>query len=262
MADQVKSVTKDAYDEVRKWQNWSMLCLYVSAFLVGACVIYSLLPESWQFLEKKVLDAVNVLQVVVLVCFHGFALWASIIHYEAGKKHFPDLLDNAFGTVLTTEHSENYYASNEVKLGASKLAWNVTENCYFTLSIYQKMLWSVLKKSLFIIILFVVAIILNQTSWIVTVFRLTVPIVWLKKTFVFYYALNQFKEQYERAYIVMTHDPSTNKQLLVDSVNILLQYESLKAWLNVPADNDIYEQERARLNSEFANISKNFKVQK
>ena len=231
MADSVKSVTKESYDEVRKWQNWSMQCLYGSAFLVGASVIYSLLPVEYQCLEGKALFSVNVLQVLVLLCYHGFALWASIIHYEAGKKHFPDLLDNAFGTALTTEHSENYYASDEVKLGAGKLAWNVTENCFFTVSIYKMMLWPVLRKCLFFIFFFVVAVILNQTDWIVTILRLTVPIVWLKKAIVFYYALNQFKGQYEKAYMVMTHEPSTNKQLLVDSVNILLQYESLKAWL-------------------------------
>lgn len=259
---EVKSVTEKAYNDVRQKQNWSLQCLYGSAFLVGAIIIYSLLPNQWQCLDDTVVFSINMLQVLALVFYHGFALWADIIHYAAGKKHFPDLLDNAYGTSLTSEHSENYYASEQVKEGSAKLAWNVTENCYFTVSLYKMMKWKVVRKSLFFIVLFVIAIVLNQNDWIVTVLRLTIPIVFIKKAVVFCYALKEFEVQYESAYNVMTHAPSSNKQLLVDSINILLRYETLKAWLNVPTDNDIYKQERERLNKEFANISQNFKLRK
>lgn len=262
MPDTAKCVTKEDYDNVRKWQKWSMLSLYTSAILVFLSFVYSLLPEEYQCYEERIFYIVNVLQVLALLFFHGFALWASILHYEAGKKHFPDLLDNAFGTALTTEHSENYYSSNEVKLGAGKLAWNVIENCFFTKSIYEKMLPPVLFKCIFFVIFFLLAVFFNQTDWVLTILRLTVPIVWIKKAIVFYYAYHQFKNQFNLAYVVMTHEYKNNKQLLVDSVNILLQYESLKAWLNVPADSDIYIKERERLNNEFADMSKNFTIPK
>ncbi len=261
-AKKTKSVTEKAYDEVRDKQNWAMQCLYGSAFLLGLCVIYSNLPDRWQVIDKGVFLSINMLQVVALLGYHGFALWASIIHYEAGKIHYPDLIDNAFGTVLTNDHSENYYASEAVKEGAGKLAWNVTENCYFTYTIYKMMKWKVLEKSVLIILFFAVALIFDHNDWIITFFRLTIPIVWIKKTVVFLYALNEFRIQYDRAYFVMTHPSSSNKQLLADSVNILLHYESLKAWLNIPTDSKIHKSQNAYLNSEFEKISQNFKIKK
>lgn len=266
MSDQeakiTKSVTEEAYNNVREKQNWAMQCLYGSALLLIFCVFYSYLPESWQIIDSNIFFSINMLQVAALLGYHSLALWASILHYEAGKIHYPDLIDNAFGTVLTNEHSENYYASDEVREGAGKLAWNVTENCYFTYTIYKMMRWKVLKQSVIIIIIFVVAIILNHNDWIITFFRLTIPIVWIKKSIAFLYALNEFGKQYNNAYMVMTHTPSTNEQLLADSVNILLHYESLKAWLNIPTDSDIHESQNAYLNSEFEKISRNFTIKK
>ena len=47
MSDKTKSVTADAYAEVRKYQKWAKWALWVSAIIIVITVSYSYLPASY-----------------------------------------------------------------------------------------------------------------------------------------------------------------------------------------------------------------------
>lgn len=64
---------------------------------------------------------------------------------------------------------------------------------------------------------------------------------------------------YKDIYFVLTHKTS-NSQLMADSINILLQYETLKAWLNFPASELVYNSYRDLINEEFDKEQQNFVV--
>lgn len=89
--------------------------------------------------------------------------------------------------------------------------------------------------------------------------KLTIPIVCLRKAVAFFYARHEFDRLYKEIYFVLTHKTS-NSQLMADSINILLQYETLKAWLNFPASELVCNFYRDLINEEFDKEQQNFVV--
>lgn len=81
-------------------------------------------------------------------------------------------------------------------------------------------------------------------------YKLTIPIVWAKKTVVFS-MLNMSLIGCIRIYILYRLIKTSNSQLMADSINILLQYETLKAWLNFPPSELVYNSYRGLINEEF-----------
>lgn len=79
----------------------------------------------------------------------------------------------------------------------------------------------------------------------------------LKKTITIFYAAFEFSRLYEDIYKVMTHK-STKRQLLADALNILLQYESLKARLNFPSSEKIYKEYNEQINKDFEKEKSNY----
>lgn len=193
MPESTKSVTADAYAEVRKYQKWAKNSLWLSAAIIVITVLYSYLPANYKIVPVPFKTIAIALQICSLIAYHALSAYSSVLHYEAGKKHFPDLIDNSFGSNLAFSQSTNYYKSIEGKQGAYLLAYNTTENCYFTMRNMQIMTSGIIKELILWISFFVVAILLNHNELFVTAIRITIPIVLFKKVAVFIYARVQSK---------------------------------------------------------------------
>lgn len=259
MSDNTKSVTADAYAEVRKYQNWAKQALWVSAIIIVITVSYSYLPANYKIVPKSLKDVAIALQIFGLLVYHTLSAYSSVLHYESGKKHFPDLMDNSFGSNLAVVQSSNYYRSIEGKQGAYQLAYNTTENCYFTMRNMQIMTSGMVIEIILWIAFFVVAILLNHNELFVTAIRITIPIVLFKKVAVFIYARIQIQNLFTRLDSLMRHLPE-DKEFFAESLDILLHYETLIAWLNFPTSEEVYLNHKGEFNEEFAKIAKKFKV--
>lgn len=253
----VKSVTKDKYVKVRKARCWATRLLWASAIVLLLLAIYEISYDIKNIVPIKYIGYLKYLQISLILSYHVCIVYSSILHYQAGKLHFPDFLDNALGTCLITEHSENYYDDEEVKKGALKIAYQTAENCYFTKYIFKIMKQQQYKSFICIVIIAMLVFISGYTDFVVLFFKITLPVVMLKKTITIFYAAFEFSRLYEDIYKVMTHK-STKRQLLADALNILLQYESLKAWLNFPSSEKIYKEYNEQINKDFEKEKSNY----
>ena len=113
------------------------------------------------------------------------------------------------------------------------------------------------KSFICIVIISILVFISGYTDFVVLFFKITLPVVMLKKTITIFYAAFEFSRLYEDIYKVMTHK-STKRQLLADALNILLQYESLKAWLNFPSSEKIYKEYNEQINKDFEKEKSNY----
>ena len=248
--NKVKSVTREAYNLVRKCNKIGYGCLLASAAIIIGIEFYRYFPVEYHFLPNKLIPWIKYSQILFIILYHLCCLYASLLHYEAGKVHYPDFLDNAFGSKLTTNHSENYYADPAMKKGAQSLSLHTAENCFFTKTIFNYMTQSQITNAIFVVIICVIALFADSGDWILFFFKLTVPIVWVKKAVVFLYARHEFNRMYKEIYNIMVQ-PSSQSNLMAKSIHILLQFESLKAWLNYPTSEKVYEKHKDEINAKF-----------
>lgn len=177
--------------------------------------------------------------------------YASVLHYQAGKKHFPDFIDNAFGTNLTSNHSENFYADAKIKKGAQSLSLHTAENCFCTMKTYQFMMWGEIRNCVLILVICAIFLLTDHSSVFIYLCKLTVPIVWIKKAINYFYARHEFERLYKDIYKVLTYKHKQS-ELMAESIHILLQYETLKAWLNYPVSEKVFFKHRGEINDAFA----------
>lgn len=252
-----KSVTKDKYVKVRKLSCWATRLLWASSIVLVLLATY----ENWNYCKTIIpsdyIDKLKHLQICLILFYHISLVYSSLLHYQAGKLHFPDFLDNALGTCLISEHSENYYDDLEMKKGALKIAYQTAENCFFTKYIFKLMAQQQYKSIICIVIVAILVFISGYTDFLLLFFKITLPIVMLKKTITIFYASYEFCRLYDDIFRVLTHK-SNQKQLLADSLNILLQYETLKAWINFPSSEKIYKEHRERINKDFEKEKSNY----
>lgn len=259
--EQPQSITQDPYNEVRKWRRYANSALLASAVLVLCIELYKYLPECWHIVPPCLHEPVRYIQVLLIIAYHALLISASIMHYQAGKKHFPDFLDNAFGTSLTSEHSTNYYADPSLKKGAYSLSLHTAENCYCTMKTFKLMWKESVKKAIYIVIISCIFLLTDHSNYFILLCKLTVPLVWLKSAVVYLYARHEFERLYKDIYKVMTHR-YTQSELMVESIHILLQYETLKAWLNYPSSEKVFLTHRDDINKGFAKERKNYVISK
>ena len=254
-----KSATQTTYVKVRKWRKCSSWSLMAVALIILFLAAYQMLPKSCKVIPSMAIEYLERLQVLFILVYHFCLTCSSILHYQASKVHFPDFLDEALGSNLTTNHSKDYYSGEKIKKGVYKIAYQTAENCFFTKRIFHLMTQSQFFQ-LFVVALVVFLSFLGDNSNMFVFFcKLTIPIVWSKKIVVFFYAQHEFDRLYKEIYFVLTHKTS-NSQLMADSINILLQYETLKAWLNFPASEMVYNSYRDLINEEFDKEQQTFVV--
>jgi len=246
----VKSVSRDSYNLVRKWNKIGYRSLIISAVIIAGLEIYAHIADEYKILPLDLIPYIKYSQVVFIMAYHSCGVYASVLHYNAGKVHFPDFLDNAFGSKLTTNHSENFYADPNMKKGAQSLSLHTAENCFFTKCIFNYMTKGQIIYPVVVIAICVVAMFVDAGNMILLFFKLTVPFVWIKKAIVFFYARHEFNRMYQEIYKVMTL-PCSQANLMANSIHILLQFETLKAWLSYPSSEKIYNEYKDEINALF-----------
>ena len=190
---------------MRKASCWATRLLWASAIVLLLLAIYEISYDIKNIVPVKYIGYLKYLQISLILSYHVCIVYSSILHYQAGKLHFPDFLDNALGTCLITEHSENYYGDEEVKKGALKIAYQTAENCYFPKNIFNIMKQQKYKSFICFVIITNIMFFIRYTDDVQLFFNKTLPVVMLKKTITIFYAAFELSRLYEDIYKVMTH---------------------------------------------------------
>lgn len=160
--------------------------------IVFVLAVSQMAPKFGKLIPNLVIECLEKMQVLLILAYHFCFIYSSILHYQASKVHFPDFLDEALGTNLTTNHSKDYYSGEEIQKGVYKIAYQTSENCFFTKRIFQLMTRSQLFQLIVVAIVVLFAFLGDNSNIFVLFCKLTIPIVWVKRAFVFFYAQHEF----------------------------------------------------------------------
>ena len=241
--------TKKDYDVVRLWNKGATVCLVISAVLVIADGLHHRF-DWWLSTGIGIWPYLANLQIVFIVAYHLLSARASILHFEASKKKYPILVDDVYGTSLSQVKAENYYDSSRMKTPGRKLAYDAANNVYFSYRIMQESTWPLLRNVFLVMFIFIVALILDQSSIILFVCKLTIPVIWLKKAWFFFKAKHELALLNEQMHNLLVKKIVAN-DMNAESLKYALTYEALMAWLNTPVSNSAYNKYGEEINKEF-----------
>lgn len=257
-SNNVVSVTKDAYRKVRTLSNCATCILWLSAGII----VFDFFRSNFNWfsnVEESVWGKVDNIQILLIFAYHILATVSSAFHFWASKKKYPDLVDDVYGSHLSHTKSSNYFNSSHLKTPEKKLAWNIAENVFFSKWILKKGMPSMVIKIIIIALIFLTSFFVDHSYWFISILKLTIPIIWLKKSVVYFYAyyqLNGLNDEMRNLLVTK----SIAKDLQAQSLKYALTYESLMAWLNTPVSEKIYKKYNAQINEEFKTFSSNFVI--
>ena len=249
--------TKRDYDVVRLWNKGATACLFISAVLVIADSLHHRF-DWWLSTGIGIWPYLANLQIVFIVAYHFATAKASILHFEASKKKYPILVDDVYGTSLSPVKAENYYDSSRMKTTGRKLAYDVANNVYFSYRIMQESTWPLFRNVFVVLFVFIAALILDQSSVILFVFKLTIPVIWLKKALFFFKAKHELALLNEQMHNLLVKKVIIN-DMNAESLKYAMTYEALMAWLNTPVSNKAYTKYGEKINKEFSERAANYK---
>lgn len=257
MQQGIKSVTAGGYDTVRLFSKIATGLLFCSAALIIVDVVRNINGGSLG-LNWGVYNVVKAFQVLTLFGYHITVAIASVLHFDATKKKYPDLVDDVYKTKLSPEKSENYYNSSMMTSCGGKMAYDIAENCYFSYRIMLAGIKTHLTYLGIVLLFFTITLLLDHSSIFLTLLRLTVPVIWLKSSIVYFYTLWELSRLNHSLYNLLNRKSESEEILMADSIRYALTYESLMAWLNTPVSGSVYKKHRGSINAEFAKRAENF----
>ena len=258
MSNEVVSVTKDAYKWVRCLSTMSSWLLWLSASILVADVAhvrYNLWMNSglglWEYARNG--------QVLLILAYHLTISVVAVLHFNASKRKYPDLVDNVYGTQLSYPQSKNYFSSQKCNTPEKKLAWNIAENVFYSWWIMMKGINSMVLKIVAIFFVFITSFFLDHSQLFIAILKLTIPFVWLKKAVVYFYACYQLNRLNCELRDLLVNKRIAN-EMKAQSLKYALTYESLMAWLNTPVSEKIYKKYRIEINKNFEDYSSHFVI--
>lgn len=252
----VVSVTKDAYKTVRRYSKSATCFLWFSALIV----VFEFIRNSFTLLphvDDSVWRYVDNAQVLLIFGYHILATIASVLHFRASKMKYPDLVDNVYGTHLSHTKSQNYFSTSHLNTPEKKLAWNISENVFFSRWILKKGMLGMIFKMVVIAAIFLTSFFTDHSQFFISILKLTIPIIWLKLFLVYiyaYYQLDKLNDELRNLMVTKT----VALDLRAQSLKYALTYESLMAWLNTPVSEKVYNKYRNQINDEFKDFSSDF----
>lgn len=253
----VKSITAGGYNTVRLFSKIARWLLFGSAALILVDVVRNLNGGSLG-LNLGLYNVVVGSQIVALFGYHIASAVSSVLHFNATKKKYPDLVDDVYGTNLSPIKSENYYNSKSMTSLGGKMAYDIAENCYFSYRIMLAGIGDYLFRLGIVLFFFMVTLLLDHSSIFLTILRLTVPVIWIKSSIVYFYTLWELGRLNHSLYNLLNRKADSSELLMADSIRYALTYESLMAWLNTPVSDRIYRKYRDAINVEFSSRADKF----
>lgn len=250
---------KDNYDLVKLLSKFSNIVLYISTFiLIIAFIIINFASQYSSF--SKFLIKANCILVIIYI---ALSIILDYLLFIARKKKRLDLIDNAFGTSMTTEQSYGYFTNEHVKPGIYKLAVNSFENTHFSLNIGKAMLLKTILLNTFILLLFLISAIYGLNNLVVFIIQLSLATIMLKgivKLILYVSFLENVYLKYCSLFDDLK-DLESNKIIKIPAmISNILEYESILSWANILLSEGKYNELNVKLSLKWEEIKKKYKI--
>lgn len=202
--------------------------------------------------------AIN-LNTVLLLFINASLVLVSWLNFAARGNKLAGSIDNAYGTSLAQKSPKpEYYDNNNVKDSDLRFALNVYESCFFSESILSKQTLGIIVKDLLIVIVFLSAIVLENSHVVMTLFGLFIVIHYLRKLFVFLAVRSSLSETCKMFQMILT---SYKKGMPLDMQAVILNlsnYETAMVWLGTVLSEKIYRKSNEELTKEWLSKQQRF----
>ena len=250
---------KDMYDVVKSIKKYSKLVLYISTIINLITFIVNNITSNFLGMIDYVLKA----NCILIVGYIISSLVQDYLLFNARKKKRLDLIDNAFGSAMTTEQSIGYFTNENVKPGIYKLAVNGFENVHFSLNISKSMLLKTIIINSIILMIFLASAIYGLENFVVLIIQLTLPAIMLQQIIrlVLYVS---FLDNLYLKYCSLFNDLKDyqidyNKKL-PEIVSNILEYESILSWANILLCEKKYNEMNIDLSKKWEEIKMKYKI--
>lgn len=198
--------------------------------------------------------AIMVQIVVAVLYFISNAADDGYFWYRAEKARRKNNIENGLGTRLSEFETEEYY-NNQVNPSIEKYALNSLESNYFSKNIAGKMILESCIKSVFAIIVLIIACRFVQDSELLLIVAQTAlsSYVLLDMVMLIFYKV-RLDNLFDEGYAIMISQRIKGKEKNASLLAYSVEYEAIKAHYKIRLDEKLFKNENKRLSAEWERI--------
>ena len=234
------------YIHAARLANGAEYAMYLSAiiFLLNAFCPNIRACNCWRFLLN--------FNTVLLLLINVSLIIVSWLNFAARANKLAGNIDNAYGTVLAqVSPKPEYYDNNNIKNQDLRFALNIYESCFFSEAILSKETLKIVIKNLLIVVIFLSAIILENSHVIMSLLGMFLVVFYLRKLFVFLVVKSSLTETCKMFQVILT---SYKRGMPLDMQAVVLNlsnYETAMVWLGTVLSGKIYKQTNDQLTKDW-----------
>lgn len=248
MEEKYKNEAHKLFDNCSKNEN-IMLSIYVVNIILMLLICFCK--------DNSISNILNYGLIIVNIIYIAISGYTDIILKNKAENELrKTMISNSFNINITTTKSEGYY-TNRVEPSIKRLGVNNFESILYTSKITEKMILKKVMKTLFIVVMWIIAI--TQIENIEIIVLLTQIIfsadILLDLIKILYYHIN-VKILYNNFYKIFVTDGYQEKDIPI-IVEYVMEYECIKSYSHIVLPNSIFVKEKEELEKLWNQISKN-----
>lgn len=248
MEEKYKNEAHKLFDNCSKNEN-IMLSIYVVNIILMLLICFCK--------DNSISNILNYGLIIVNIIYIAISGYTDIILKNKAENELrKTMISNSFNINITTTKSEGYY-TNRVEPSIKRLGVNNFESVLYTSKITEKMILKKVMKTLFIVVMWIIAI--TQIENIEIIVLLTQIIfsadILLDLIKILYYHIN-VKILYNNFYKIFVTDGYQEKDIPI-IVEYVMEYECIKSYSHIVLPNSIFVKEKEELEKLWNQISKN-----
>lgn len=248
MEEKYKNEAHKLFDNCSKNEN-IMLSIYVVNIILMLLICFCK--------DNSISNILNYGLIIVNIIYIAISGYTDIILKNKAENELrKTMISNSFNINITNTKSEGYY-TNRVEPSIKKLGVNNFESVLYTSKITEKMILKKVMKTLFIVVMWIIAI--TQIENIEIIVLLTQIIfsadILLDLIKILYYHIN-VKILYNNFYKIFVTDGYQEKDIPI-IVEYVMEYECIKSYSHIVLPNSIFIKEKEELEKLWNQISKN-----
>lgn len=249
---------KNDFDNAKKVDFISSFLLCISTILMIVNFLLAKLPT----LPVEVTHWIDICNCIFILSFAICEFVVDYIHFNAEAYRRNDLIDDAFGTLLAEDRTENYYTNKELPKGLYKLGVNNFESCFFSYRIASKSLLCSWIKTGIISLIFLFCAFSGFDKVTIFIIQLAIPLILVQQSIKSGLYVSRLKNIFAK-YRTIFNSLKNNKNKILEAelIKEILEYETTISWGNILLDEKTYKKMNASLSNEWENIKKEYSIQ-
>jgi hypothetical protein len=249
---------KSNFDNAKKFDFVSVILLYISTILMLGNFLLAKLSTP----PVEVAHWIDICNCIFILSFAICEFIVDYIHFNAETYRRNDLIDNAFGTVLAEDRTENYYTNNKLPEGLYKLGVNNFESCFFSYRIANKSLLCSWIKTGIISLIFILCAISGFDEVAIFIIQLAIPLILVQQSIKSTLYVTRLKDVFSKYRTLFNNLKKNNKHKNFEAelIREILEYEATISWGNTLLDEKTYNQMNDMLSSEWNKLKQEYSI--